>query len=286
MLLRTATQEDKKDVLFALWESAFGDTKETIETFLSLCCTTENILVAEADGRVRAALYLLENKLQIGENIYRAAYIYAAATEQSYRKNGFMTALLRYAEEIAARRNIDFLFLTPANADLFAYYEKRGFQTAFSKQVVSVSRAQLQEAAEHGTCAENDFCAERVSRETALQGIPHIVWSDAVLQFDRVLRNAYGVQSVFLPQGFSVFETEESTAAATEFCFSKGGFSVLAQTLLQNTEAVHFTLCIPCFADMPPQFTAKTVAVAMAKPISARAKTETVQNAYLGITLG
>ena len=286
MLLRTATQEDKKDVLFALWESAFGDTKETIETFLSLCCTTENILVAEADGRVRAALYLLENKLQIGDNIYRAAYIYAAATEQAYRKNGFMTALLRYAEEIAARRNIDFLFLTPANADLFAYYEKRGFQTAFSKQVVSVSRAQLQDAAERGTCAENDFCAERVSRETALQGVPHIVWSDAVLQFDSVLRKAYGVQSLCLQEGFSIFETEEDTAEAAEFCFLKGGFSVLAQALLQNTEALHFTLCMPCFADVPPQFQTQTVAVAMAKPISARAKPETVQNAYLGITLG
>ena len=285
MLLRTAKTEDK-DALFALWESAFGDTQETVKTFFRLCCAPENILVAEADGRVRAALYLLENKLQIGENIYRAAYIYAAATEQGYRKNGLMTALLQYAAETAAQRDIDFLFLTPANAALFAYYEKRGFRTAFAKQVLSVSRAQLQEAAEHGAYAENDFCAESVSRETVLQGVPHIVWSDAVLQFDSVLRKAYGVQSLCLQEGFSIFETEEDTATATEFCFLKGSFSVLAQALLQNTEALHFTLCMPCFADVPPQFSPQTLHMAMLNPISARAKPETVQNAYLGITLG
>ena len=72
MLLRTAKTEDKS-VLYALWAQAFGDGKDTIDAFFHLCYVPENTLVAETDGQVRAALYLLENKMQVGENIYRAA---------------------------------------------------------------------------------------------------------------------------------------------------------------------------------------------------------------------
>ncbi|MGN0519288.1 MAG: GNAT family N-acetyltransferase [Candidatus Fimenecus sp.] len=285
MLLRTAKTEDKP-ALYALWAQAFGDSKDTIDAFFHLCYTPENTLVAETDGQARAALYLLENQLQTGENTYRAAYIYAAATEQGYRKNGLMSALLDYAAETAVQRNMDFLFLTPANDALFRYYGKRGFQIAFAKQVLRVSRADLQGAVQNTVRAEYGACPEAVSRDIALQGVPHIVWSDAVLQFDALLREIYGVQCLCLPKSFAVVETENDTAQATEFCFANGGFSVLAKALLQNTEALHFTLCMPCFADLPPQFRSETVPTAMLNPISARAKAATVQNAYLGITLG
>ncbi|MGN0562320.1 MAG: GNAT family N-acetyltransferase [Candidatus Fimenecus sp.] len=285
MLLRTAKLEDKP-ALYALWAQAFGDSKDTIDAFFHLCYAPENTLVAETDGQVRAALYLLENQLQTGENTYRTAYIYAAATEQSYRKNGLMSALLQYAAETAAQRQIDFLFLTPAEDGLFRYYGKRGFQPAFAKQVVRILRDDLQKAVGQILCTEPCACDEQTARQTALQGIPHIVWSDAVLQFDRALRNTYGVQTLCLPQGFSVFETEEDTAETTEFCFANGHFSALAYALLQNTKAEHFTLCVPCFAALPPQFSPETVHTAMLNPISVRAKAATVQNAYLGITLG
>ncbi|MGN0571362.1 MAG: GNAT family N-acetyltransferase [Candidatus Fimenecus sp.] len=285
MLLRTAKTEDKS-ALYALWMQAFGDSKDTIDAFFHLCYTPENTLVAETDGQMRAALYLLENQLQIGENIYRAAYIYAAATEQSYRKNGLMSALLQYAAETVAQRQIDFLFLTPAEDGLFRYYGKRGFQSAFAKQILCVSRADLLNVVQNTACAESGACPEAVSREMTLQGVPHIVWSDAVLQFDGFLRKTYGVQTLCLSQSFAVYETEDDTVETTEFCFANGEFSVLAKALLQNTEALHFTLCMPCFADLPPQFSAEPVPTAMLNPISARAKAETVQNAYLGITLG
>lgn len=285
MRLRTATSEDKP-ALFALWESAFGDTRETVEAFFRLCAAPENILVAQADGKVRAALYLLENQLQVHNDVCRAAYIYAAATERDYRKNGLMTALLTFADEIAARRQFDFFFLTPADKGLFSYYGKRGFVNAFAKQVTRVSRVDLENAVKEPLCAENSISDEQASRRAALQGGAHIVWSDAVLNFDRFLREAYGVQALLAPNGFAVYETEENTVNTTEFCFADGDFSALAAALLQTTEATQFTLCTPCFAKLPPQFTGETVKTAMAKPISARAKAQLLQNAYLGITLG
>lgn len=285
MFLRTATIEDKF-ALFALWAQAFGDTKETIETFFHLCFVPENTLVAEVDGQARAVLYLLENQLQTVGNTYRAAYVYAAATEQAYRKNGLMAALLEYAAKTAVQRDIDFLFLTPADDGLFQYYGKRGFVNAFSKQVVRVSRADLQNAAGALIYTKNSVCDEQTSRQTALQAGAHIVWSDTVLQFDRFLRQSFGVQSVFTPQGFAVYEVTGNTAETTEFCFSNGEFPALASAFLQNSAAEHFSLSAPCFAALPPQFACETVNTAMLKPISARAKNETVQNAYLGITLG
>lgn len=285
MRLRTATSEDKS-ALVALWEQAFGDTSDTVETFFQLCGTFRNTLVAQVDGKVRAALYLLENQLQVQETVYRAAYIYAAATETDYRKNGLMTALLAFADEIAVQRQFDFLFLTPAEDGLFSYYGKRGFQSAFAKQVARVPRADLEHAAGKPLNAVNGEQNEQVSRHIALRGGAHILWSDAVLRFDRFLRETYNVQYRLSPNGFTVYETEEDAVTATEFCFADGGFSALANLLLQNTKAAQFTLCAPCFAALPPQFACETVKTAMIKPISAHAKAQTVQNAYLGITLG
>lgn len=285
MHLRTATSEDKS-ALFALWESAFGDTRETVEAFFRLCAVSENTLVAQADGKVRAALYLLENQLQVHNDVYCAAYIYAAATERDYRKNGLMTALLAFAEEIASRRQFDFLFLTPADEGLFSYYGKRGFVNAFAKQVARVSRADLEGAAKEPLCTENSASGEQASRRAALQGGAHIVWADAVLNFDRFLREAYGVQALLTSNSFAVYETDKNTVNATEFCFADGGFSSLANLLLQKNAATQFTLCTPCFAKLPSQFMGETVKTAMAKPISARAKAQTLKNAYLGITLG
>ena len=75
MQLRVAQQKDIPK-LYALWEEAFGDTKETVDLFFDTCFQMQNTLVAVCDGQVRSVVYLLRNVLQNGGKSFTASYIY------------------------------------------------------------------------------------------------------------------------------------------------------------------------------------------------------------------
>lgn len=82
---------------------------------------------------------LLPEKLSIGEKEYFAYYIYAAATAESYRKQGIMGSLLEFTSALAADRKADYLFLVPATENLFDYYEKFGFYKALYAEKPSLN---------------------------------------------------------------------------------------------------------------------------------------------------
>lgn len=270
--------------LYALWQEAFGDTTETIDLFFDTCFQPENTLVAEMDGKPVAVLYLLENVLQTENGCFSAAYIYAAATAKQYRQRGLMSALLQYAHHTAEEHEWDFLYLVPADENLFRYYGSRGFQTAFYKQKHQLSRSVLQALAAENADVLPDTPEIRFSvRASALQAVPHIVWQMPVLDFSKRLEYAFDVQSVFCENGFAVWEQEQDFAEVTEFCCADGSFPKTARLLLNASDAADFVLYTPVglFPD-----TNETIPVGMVKPVSARAKQNPVQNAYLGITLG
>lgn len=283
MLLR---RSEKTDIpaLYALWQETFGDTTETIDLFFDICFRAENTLVAEMDGKPVAVLYLLENALQTENGSFSAAYIYAAATAKKYRQNGLMSALLQYAHHVAEERDWDFLYLVPADENLFRYYGSRGFQTAFYKQTYRLSRSALQTLAAENIDVLPDTPEIRFSvRASALQAVPHVVWQEPVLDFSKRLEYAFGVQSAFCENGFVVWEQIGDSAEVTEFCCAEDGLSKTARLLLNASDAADFVLCTPVglFPDAN-----ESVPVGMLKPVSDHAKRRMIQNAYLGITLG
>ena len=129
MELRLATQLDKHG-LYALWQEAFGDSKETINLFFD-AADYKNIPVISENGKIVSALYLIPTEIVSGSKKFSAYYIYAAATLKSQRKKGLMAKLLEFCSQLAKDRNIDYLFLKPEEEKLFNYYEKQGFKTAF-----------------------------------------------------------------------------------------------------------------------------------------------------------
>lgn len=283
MRIRCATEKDIP-ALYVLWQDAFGDTKETVDLFFSTCCKAENTLIAEVNGCARAVLYLLENTLQTENGSFRAAYIYAAATDKQYRGLGLMSALLEYAQTLSQSRGWDYLYLVPANDDLFQYYGARGFHTAFYKEIVPLSRKKLERMANKTVTPFKDTpTVRRTSREQALFGVPHIQWTAQVLQFAKALEQAFSVQSAFCENGFAVWEKEESIADVTEFCSTEAWLGSTVRLLLQAETAKQFVLHTPVGL---LKTASEKKAVGMLCPVSDRAKRTTIQNAYLGITLG
>ncbi len=108
---------EDENLIIALWQEAFGDSKEDILFFLKNC-KRKTALGYFENGVLCSMLFLVDCK--VGGN--DAKYIYAACTYKNQQRKGQMSALLSFCE-----KEYELLALIPANDKLVDYYDKRGF---------------------------------------------------------------------------------------------------------------------------------------------------------------
>lgn len=122
--------EDKKQIIF-VWQSVFGDDEKYIADFLDKCESKRCLGVFLGD-ELCAMLFLIDCSF----NGHHGAYVYAVATLEKYRKQGFMRKLLDYSKGL----DYDFLCLVPAEEYLFSVYSKFGFEPKlFSLKIGALS---------------------------------------------------------------------------------------------------------------------------------------------------
>lgn len=111
---------DDYEQIVNVWQNVFGDTKQEIIYFLNNC-NNRKCLGLFIDGKLVSMLFLVECKY----GSLNGEYIYAVSTLKDYRKKGYATKLINCAKE----KMKDFLWLIPANLNLFGYYKSFGFDT-------------------------------------------------------------------------------------------------------------------------------------------------------------
>lgn len=82
------TGPDDIPALKALWKQAFGDTDAEIDSFFQTVYPEATGFCAEEDGAVIAMLFALPLTLAHGEEMQKAAYLYAVATDEAFRGRG------------------------------------------------------------------------------------------------------------------------------------------------------------------------------------------------------
>ena len=114
---------EKDDRVTAIWDQILADENH-------------HIIVAEADGRiVSSCVCVMIPNLTRGQRPY--ALVENVVTDRAYRKQGYATACLHYAREIARRENCyKMMLLTGAkDASTLHFYEQAGYnqndKTAF-----------------------------------------------------------------------------------------------------------------------------------------------------------
>ena len=132
--------ESEYENLKALWETAFDDSKESLDYFFQSTASPERVLAAFEDGKPVSALYMLESEIIKDNKAYSAYYIYAVCTHPDFRGKGLMKSLFEELFKVAQSRNIDYLFLVPEEEYLFNIYEKLGFKNGFSYSEETLSR--------------------------------------------------------------------------------------------------------------------------------------------------
>ena len=117
-----------------LWERVFKeDTVEFLDYYYSVKTLENEIYVIEEDGEIVSMLHLNPYQMRIGNDIFQTHYIVAVATDENYRKRGYMATLLNYTMQVMKDRGEPFTFLMPAAEAIykpfgfeFVYEQKRG----------------------------------------------------------------------------------------------------------------------------------------------------------------
>ena len=119
-----------------LWEEIFTqDTKQFLDYYYSVKALENEIYVMEDGDRIISMLHLNPYEMRVGDRIYKTHYIVAVATDENYRKRGYMAALLNHAMQVMKERGEPFTFLMPASE---AIYKPFGFEFIYTQSQIKV----------------------------------------------------------------------------------------------------------------------------------------------------
>lgn len=109
-----------------LWEKVFPEDSKAFLDYYYFFKTRENeIYVIEEDNEIRSMLQLNPYTIQVETGQFTGHYIIAVATEDAYRKRGYMGALLRQSMQDMYNRKELFTFLMPAAEAIYTPYDFR-----------------------------------------------------------------------------------------------------------------------------------------------------------------
>lgn len=125
-MIISSPKKDDIPALKSLFTESFGDDGAFLDTFFDVAFCQNRARVIYKDGKIPAMLYWFDCEY-LGKPL---AYIYAVATDKSYRGQGLCRILMQ--DTLKHLKALGYLgtILVPSEMSLFNFYEKLGFKTA------------------------------------------------------------------------------------------------------------------------------------------------------------
>lgn len=201
--------------LTALWRTCFGDSPADIEAFWRI--TKPTVFLAKERERVVSMACALDCTLidDCGEAL-PAAYLYAICTAPEERGRGLSKGLMEFAEQ-ELKKTAAFTVLVPAGSDLFDFYRKLGYQTAFYHKKYCIT------AGDNAKITRLDIDGYRNLRDLQLYG--------AFLSYDAKLLQWQDYLSQADNAGLYRIETAQAVCCAAA---QKRGDSLIIKELLPD----------------------------------------------------
>lgn len=112
-------------MLRSLWQEAFGDTDEFLDTFFEHAFSPARCRCITIDGQIVAALYWFTCEY-VDKPV---AYIYAVSTAKSHQRQGLCHELMEDTHAHLAVLGYTGAVLVPGSKDLFEFYGTLGYKT-------------------------------------------------------------------------------------------------------------------------------------------------------------
>ena len=172
------THEGDIPELKRLWKQAFGDTDAEIEGFFRDAFPGCMGFAARDEEHIAAMCFALPQEIVCADEALPAAYLYAVATEGSYRGRGLCRQLLEFAEKTLRKRGFACLMLVPADESLAAMYRKLGYEGPARGMRSVPAPAAVGHAEKIGAIEYAGL------RETLLWDEPHVRYGKAWLEYE------------------------------------------------------------------------------------------------------
>lgn len=115
---------EKHDRTRSLWEDVFSDdTEKFLDYYYSVVAKNNQIYTVEEDGAIQSMLHLNPYPTYIEGQERLINYIVGVATRSSYRKRGYMEAMLRLSLKHMYQKKEPFTFLMPAAEAIYSPYD-------------------------------------------------------------------------------------------------------------------------------------------------------------------
>lgn len=194
--------------LRALWKEAFGDTDAFLDTFASTAFSPDRCRCVTQDDKVVAALYWFDCEFMDNP----VAYIYAVATAKAVRGQGICHTLMENTHEHLKDMGYAGALLSPADKELFHFYERIGYKTCTYMDELFFDENQLYVLEEKAISVRN------ISTE----------------EFTKLRRS-------FLPKGAVIQENENLAFLKTQASFYTGDdFLMVAQKKASSLNVLEF----------------------------------------------
>lgn len=228
--LRKTEQSDIPS-LKKLWLDCFDEDSGAVSLIFDRYSDVFNGFCAECGTKIVSALYLVKCTIN-GE---KAHYLCGAATEESFRKNGIMTALINFALADAEKSGDKYSVLLPANDRLYGYYAGFGYDEKCFAKSCKVKRTELeQRAVEHCSTGKPDF--ELLQKKCFKSDF--LCFDEKFFEFAKEYYSIYSVKNVSSQNSFALFEKNDNTADVFYSAYSS--INELSALLLKSTDAENF----------------------------------------------
>ncbi|MBQ9767110.1 MAG: GNAT family N-acetyltransferase [Lachnospiraceae bacterium] len=121
-----------------LWQEAFGDTEEFLNTFFATAFSADRCRIATENGTVAAMLYWFDCLFEDRP----VAYVYAVATAKAFRGQGLCHKLLADTHRHLEARGYAGTVLVPGSESLFRFYKAMGYEAFGGLRELSCDRAE------------------------------------------------------------------------------------------------------------------------------------------------
>lgn len=136
----TMTEEITKVMM-----ACFGDPIWVLRFFFKERFDMNNCYVCAVDGKIVSVLHALKSKIKVGRETLNAVYIYGACTLSEYRSRGYMTNLLKFANDAYAKMGYECSFLVPESDKLIRFYSGLGYKNFFKIKRIEFTRKEMME---------------------------------------------------------------------------------------------------------------------------------------------